>query len=83
MKWMKVLDPTKLDGNEKYDIEDWTIEKLQEFRNQIISEIILSKSNKLIKEAIQGTMGITIHKPSAALQSLYTQVTTEELKKLD
>ncbi|MED6172040.1 hypothetical protein PIB30_046487 [Stylosanthes scabra] len=83
MKWMEMLDPTKLDGNEKYDIEDWTTEKLQEFRNQIISEIILSKSNKLIKEAIQGAMRITIHKPSAALQSPYTQVTTEELKKFN
>ncbi|MED6181013.1 hypothetical protein PIB30_015485 [Stylosanthes scabra] len=83
MKWMEVLDPTKLDGNEKYDIEDWTTEKLQEFRNQIISGIILNKSNKLIKEAIQGAMGITIHKPSAALQSPYTQLTMEELKKLN
>ncbi|MED6121892.1 hypothetical protein PIB30_034424 [Stylosanthes scabra] len=82
MKWMEVLDPTKLDANEKYNIEDWTTEKLQEFRNELISEIILSKSNKLIEDAIQGAMEKTIHKPSAALQSPYVQVTTEELKKL-
>ncbi|MED6185781.1 hypothetical protein PIB30_060392 [Stylosanthes scabra] len=82
MKWMEVLDPTKLAANKKYDIEDWTTEKLEEFRNEIISAIILSKSNKLIKGAIQGAMETTIHKPSAALQSPYVQVTTEELKKL-
>ncbi|MED6164190.1 hypothetical protein PIB30_087301, partial [Stylosanthes scabra] len=82
MKWMEVLDPTKLAANKKYDIEDWTTEKLEEFRNEIISAIILSKSNKLIEGAIQGAMETTIHKPSAALQSPYVQVTTEELKKL-
>ncbi|MED6162009.1 hypothetical protein PIB30_066344 [Stylosanthes scabra] len=82
MKWMEVLDPTKLATNKKYDIEDWTTEKLQEFRNQIISGIILGKSNKLIEGTIQGAMETTIHKPSAALQSPYVQVTTEELKKL-
>ncbi|MED6196271.1 hypothetical protein PIB30_045920 [Stylosanthes scabra] len=82
MKWMEVLDPTKLDANKKYDIEDWTTEKLQEFRNEIVSEIILSKSNKLIEGAIQGAMEMTIHKPSTALQSPYVQVTTEELEKL-
>ncbi|MED6173720.1 hypothetical protein PIB30_062296 [Stylosanthes scabra] len=87
MKWMEVLDPTKLDANKKiYDIEDWTTsemhEKLQEFRNEIVSEIILSKSNKLIEGAIQGAMETTIHKHLAALQSPYVQVTMEELKKL-
>ncbi|MED6172947.1 hypothetical protein PIB30_054635 [Stylosanthes scabra] len=79
---MEVLDPTKLDANKKYDIEDWTTEKLQEFRNEIVSEIILIKSNKPIEGAIQGAIETTIHKPSAALQSPYVQVTTEELKKL-
>ncbi|MED6123202.1 hypothetical protein PIB30_046952 [Stylosanthes scabra] len=82
MKWMEVLDPTKLAANKKYEIEDWTTEKLEEFRNEIISAIILSKSNKLIEGAIQGAMETTIHKPSAALQNSYVQVTTEELEKL-
>ncbi|MED6129331.1 hypothetical protein PIB30_106900, partial [Stylosanthes scabra] len=59
-----------------------TQDKLEEFRNEIISAIILNKSNKLIEGAIQGAMETTIHKPSAALQSPYVQVTTEELKKL-
>ncbi|MED6202542.1 hypothetical protein PIB30_106649 [Stylosanthes scabra] len=77
-----VLDPTKLAANKKYEIEDWTTDKLEEFRNEIISAIILSKSNKLIEGAIQGAMERTIHKPSAALQSPYVQGTTEELKKL-
>ncbi|MED6218387.1 hypothetical protein PIB30_026350 [Stylosanthes scabra] len=47
MAWMEVLNPTRLDAHKKYEIEDWTSEKLQEFRNEIISEILLSKSNKL------------------------------------
>ncbi|MED6140354.1 hypothetical protein PIB30_092358 [Stylosanthes scabra] len=57
-------------------------EQLQEFMNEIISEILLSKSNKLIGKAIPGVIDATIHKPSAALQSPYVQVTTEELNKL-
>ncbi|MED6125534.1 hypothetical protein PIB30_069364 [Stylosanthes scabra] len=52
-------------------------EQLQEFRNEIISEILLSKSNKLILKAIAGAIETTIHKPSAALQSPNVQVTTE------
>ncbi|MED6196527.1 hypothetical protein PIB30_048311 [Stylosanthes scabra] len=90
--WMYVLDKVKknffvIDSRPKeYPGPDRTkinklAEKLEEFRNEIISAIILSKSNKLIEGAIQGVMGTTIHKPSAALQSPYVQVTTEELKK--
>ncbi|MED6209421.1 hypothetical protein PIB30_054530 [Stylosanthes scabra] len=91
--WMYVLDKVKknffvIDSRPKEDPgPDRTkinklAEKLQEFRSEIISAIILSKSNKLIEGAIQGAMETTIHKPSAVLQSPYVQVTTEELKKL-
>ncbi|MED6121965.1 hypothetical protein PIB30_035203 [Stylosanthes scabra] len=91
--WMYVLDKVKKSffvidsrpkedpGPERTKINKFA-EKLQEFRNEIISGIILSKSNKLIKGAIHGAMETTIHKPSAALQSPYVQVTMEELKKL-
>ncbi|MED6138153.1 hypothetical protein PIB30_071601 [Stylosanthes scabra] len=44
-----------------------TQEQLQDFRNEIISEILLSKSNKLVQNAIQGAIWTTIHRPSAAL----------------
>ncbi|MED6183786.1 hypothetical protein PIB30_040913 [Stylosanthes scabra] len=83
MKCMELLDPTKLDASKKYDIEDWTSEQLQDFRNEMISEILLDKSNKLSQKAIEGALGTTIHKPSATLQSPYVQVTTEELNKLN
>ncbi|MED6141422.1 hypothetical protein PIB30_103233, partial [Stylosanthes scabra] len=36
MKWMEVLDPTKLDAHSKYPIDDWNTEDLQGFRNEII-----------------------------------------------
>ncbi|MED6141274.1 hypothetical protein PIB30_101699 [Stylosanthes scabra] len=82
MKWMEVLDPTKLDAHSKYPIEDWSTEDLQWFRNDIIWQIILSSQNLHIQKAIQGAIETTIHKPSAALRSLYVQVNTDELKKL-
>ncbi|MED6112991.1 hypothetical protein PIB30_066912 [Stylosanthes scabra] len=82
MKWMEVLDPTKLDAHSKYPIEDWSTEDLQGFRNEIIWQIILSKQNLHIQKAIQGAIETTIHKPSATLRSPYVQVNTDELKKL-
>ncbi|MED6170919.1 hypothetical protein PIB30_035790 [Stylosanthes scabra] len=82
MKWMEVLDPTKLDAHSRYPIEDWSMEDLQRFRNDIIWQIILSSQNLLIQKAIQGAIETTIHKPSAALRSPYVQVNTDELKKL-
>ncbi|MED6194928.1 hypothetical protein PIB30_033149 [Stylosanthes scabra] len=83
MKWMELLDPTKLNRCKKYDIEDWTSEQLQDFRNEMISEILLGKSNKLSQKALEGALGITIHRPSVALQSPYVQLNTEELNKLN
>ncbi|MED6186977.1 hypothetical protein PIB30_071991 [Stylosanthes scabra] len=64
MKWMEVLDPTKLDANEKYDIEDLTTEKLQEFRNEIISEIISAKATNSLKKPYRGQW----RRPSTNLQ---------------
>ncbi|MED6199255.1 hypothetical protein PIB30_074197 [Stylosanthes scabra] len=82
MKWMEVLDPTKLDAHSRYPIEDWSTEDLQGFRNDIIWQIILSSQNLHIQKAIQGAIETTIHKPSAALRSPYVQVNTDELKNL-
>ncbi|MED6182731.1 hypothetical protein PIB30_031376 [Stylosanthes scabra] len=82
MKWMELLDPTKLDAHSKYPIEDWSTEDLQGFRNEIIWQIILSSHNQHIQKAIQGAIETTIHKSSAALRSPYVQVNTDELKKL-
>ncbi|MED6174497.1 hypothetical protein PIB30_069586 [Stylosanthes scabra] len=82
MKWMEVLDPSKLDAHSRYPIEDWSTEDLQRFRNDIIWQIILSSQNLLIQKAIQGAIETTIHKPSAVLQIPYVQVNTDELKKL-
>ncbi|MED6205712.1 hypothetical protein PIB30_020331 [Stylosanthes scabra] len=83
MKWIELLDPKKLNRCKKYDIEDWTSEELQDFRNEMISEILLGKSNKLSQKALEGALGITIHRPSATLQSPYVQLNTEELNKLN
>ncbi|MED6209143.1 hypothetical protein PIB30_051958 [Stylosanthes scabra] len=52
MKWMEVLDPTKLDAHSKYPIKYWSTEDLQGFRNEIIWQIILSKQNLDIQKAI-------------------------------
>ncbi|MED6107137.1 hypothetical protein PIB30_011152 [Stylosanthes scabra] len=46
-------------------------------------EILVGKSNMLSQKAIEGALGTTIHRPSAALQSPYVQVTMEELNKLN
>ncbi|MED6199929.1 hypothetical protein PIB30_080443 [Stylosanthes scabra] len=83
MKWMELLDPTKLDARIKYPIDDWSTEDHERFRNEIIWQIILSKDNLHVQKAIQGAIDTTIHKPSTALQSPYVQVNTEELKKLN
>ncbi|MED6140683.1 hypothetical protein PIB30_095721 [Stylosanthes scabra] len=82
MKWMEVLDPTKLDAHSRYPIKDWSTEDLQRFRNNIIWQIILSSQNLHIQKAIQRAIETTIHKPLAALRSPYVQVNTDELKKL-
>ncbi|MED6212484.1 hypothetical protein PIB30_083757 [Stylosanthes scabra] len=50
MKWMELLDPTKLDGCKKYDIEDWTSEQLQDFRNEMISESSSAKATNSVKK---------------------------------
>ncbi|MED6148806.1 hypothetical protein PIB30_056377, partial [Stylosanthes scabra] len=82
MKWMEVLDPTKLDAHSRYPIEDWSTEDLQRFRNDVIWQIILSSQNLHIQKVIQGAIETTIHKPSAVLRSPYVQVNRDELKKL-
>ncbi|MED6163079.1 hypothetical protein PIB30_076493 [Stylosanthes scabra] len=55
MKWMEVLDPTKLDAHSKYPIDEST-EDLQRFRNEIIWQIILSKDNLHVQKAIRGAI---------------------------
>ncbi|MED6110834.1 hypothetical protein PIB30_046524 [Stylosanthes scabra] len=80
MKWMEVLDPTKLDAKNPYPIDAWTIDDLQRFRKEMIWRMILSNKNLYIDKAIEGENSIRIQKTSAALQSLFIQVSTEDLK---
>ncbi|MED6176743.1 hypothetical protein PIB30_091150, partial [Stylosanthes scabra] len=80
MKWMDVLDPTKLDESNPYPIDVWTTEELQGFRGEMILRMILSKENLYIDKAIEGANSIRIQKPSAALQSPFLQVSTGDLK---
>ncbi|MED6225462.1 hypothetical protein PIB30_093937 [Stylosanthes scabra] len=80
MKWMEVIEPTQLDATKPYLIDAWSTEELQKFRKEIIWKIILSKENLYVQKAIDGAISTTIHRPSAALQSPYVQVSTGDLK---
>ncbi|MED6154850.1 hypothetical protein PIB30_000354 [Stylosanthes scabra] len=55
-------------------------EDFQKFRKEMIWKIILSKDNLYIQKEIDGAIAKTIHRPSAALQSPYVQVSTGDLK---
>ncbi|MED6163340.1 hypothetical protein PIB30_078921 [Stylosanthes scabra] len=81
MKWMEVLDPTKLDAKNPYPIDSWTTEDLQRFRKEMIWQMMLSNKNLYIDKAIEGAKSIRIQKPSAALQNPFLQVSTEDLKR--
>ncbi|MED6174314.1 hypothetical protein PIB30_067941 [Stylosanthes scabra] len=80
MKWMEVIDPTWIDPTKPYLIDAWSTEDLQKFRKEMIWQIILSKENLYVQKAIDGAKFTTIHRPSAALQSPYVQVSTRDLK---
>ncbi|MED6193767.1 hypothetical protein PIB30_022555 [Stylosanthes scabra] len=53
MKWMKLIDPTKLHGCCTYNIEQWTDPMLNEFRKKIVAKIIMSKENTMRADAIR------------------------------
>ncbi|MED6160782.1 hypothetical protein PIB30_054571 [Stylosanthes scabra] len=80
MKYMDIIDPTKLDEKKPYPIKDLTIEELKEFREEYITRILLSEENLLRDEAIKAAKETVIHKPSAALQSPYVQLSTGDPK---
>ncbi|MED6139484.1 hypothetical protein PIB30_084307 [Stylosanthes scabra] len=76
MKWMELLDAATLSSCYEYK------DKLDGFRREIVSKLILSKENTLRVEAIsqENKMGRQT-KPFAALQSPYVQVSTADLEK--
>ncbi|MED6211611.1 hypothetical protein PIB30_075421 [Stylosanthes scabra] len=56
MKWMELLDPVALSAaftfKLQYSIEEWSQARLDEFRKEIISKLIMSEENTLSVEAI-------------------------------
>ncbi|MED6154165.1 hypothetical protein PIB30_109514, partial [Stylosanthes scabra] len=86
MKWMELLEAATLSGcyayKVRYSLDEWGQDKLDGFRREIVSRLILSKENTLRVDAISqvNKMGRQT-KPSAALQSPYVQVSTAELEK--
>ncbi|MED6158325.1 hypothetical protein PIB30_031743 [Stylosanthes scabra] len=77
---MDLIDPKKLVEKKPYPIVAWTTEELQKFREEYITRILLSEENLLRDESIKAAEETIIHKPSAALQSPYVQVSTGDLK---
>ncbi|MED6172679.1 hypothetical protein PIB30_052257 [Stylosanthes scabra] len=75
MKWMELIDPTKLHGCCTYDIEQWTDPILIKFRKKII----LSKENTMRSDAIRATHEMRRTKPSAALRSPFLPFSTPDL----
>ncbi|MED6177343.1 hypothetical protein PIB30_097332 [Stylosanthes scabra] len=94
---MELLDVAALSAAHtfkiQYNIEEWNEDKLDQFRKEIVSKLIMSKDNTL-NNAINQALNMTWEaitkartrigrqpKPSAALNSPYVQVTTAELDK--
>ncbi|MED6146619.1 hypothetical protein PIB30_036207 [Stylosanthes scabra] len=98
MKWMELLDPAALSAafifKLQYSIEEWSQARLDEFKKEIVSKLIMSEENTLSVEAINQASNMTLEaiteakkkmgrqtKPSATLKSPYVQVSTSELAK--
>ncbi|MED6115500.1 hypothetical protein PIB30_091172 [Stylosanthes scabra] len=98
MKWMELLDAAALSAaytfKLRYSIEECSQDRLDQFRKEIVSKLIMSKDNTLNVETINQTLNMTLEaiakaktkmgrqsKPSAALKSPYIQVSTAELEK--
>ncbi|MED6167986.1 hypothetical protein PIB30_008011 [Stylosanthes scabra] len=79
MKWMELIDPTKLHGCCTYNIEEWTDPMLNEFRKKIVAKTILSKENTMRADAIRAAQEMRRIKPSAALCSPFLQLSTPDL----
>ncbi|MED6140748.1 hypothetical protein PIB30_096409 [Stylosanthes scabra] len=74
IKWMEVLDPTKLDAHSR------RISNGSETTSY--GKSYSPHKTCTYKRPYRGAIETTIHKPSAALRSPYVQVNTDELKKL-
>ncbi|MED6112766.1 hypothetical protein PIB30_064654 [Stylosanthes scabra] len=98
MKWMKLLDVAALSAAHTfklpYNIEEWSQDQLDQFRKDIVANLIMSKENTLNVEAIKQASNMTLEaitetrekmgrkpKPSVALKSPFVQVSTAELEK--
>ncbi|MED6222135.1 hypothetical protein PIB30_061484 [Stylosanthes scabra] len=83
MKWMELIDPTVLkecsSSNKEYNIETWTEPKLDEFRKDIVSKIMLSESNAWRMETMRKANGMRNTRPAAVLRSPYLQVSSADL----
>ncbi|MED6204885.1 hypothetical protein PIB30_012933 [Stylosanthes scabra] len=79
MKWMELIDPTKLHGCCTYNIEQWTDHMLIEFRKKIVAKIILSKKNTMRADAIRAAHEMRRSKPSATLCSPFLPFSTPDL----
>ncbi|MED6187021.1 hypothetical protein PIB30_072450 [Stylosanthes scabra] len=72
MKWMELIDPTKLAGCCTDDIEQWTEEK-------IVTKIIMSKENSIRADAIAAVQNMRVTRPAAALRSPFIPFSTSDL----
>ncbi|MED6219414.1 hypothetical protein PIB30_035630 [Stylosanthes scabra] len=79
MKWMKLIDPTKLHDCCTYNIEQWTDPMLIEFRKKIVTKIILSKENTMRADAIRAAHEMRRTRSSAALRSPFLPFSTPDL----
>ncbi|MED6148042.1 hypothetical protein PIB30_049503 [Stylosanthes scabra] len=83
MKWMELIDPTDLadccEANNGYNIEKWGELKLEEFRKQIVTKILLSRDNEKRMETIRLLNEMRNIKPAAVLRSPYVQVSSADL----
>ncbi|MED6203672.1 hypothetical protein PIB30_001367 [Stylosanthes scabra] len=79
MKWMELIDPTKLHGCCTYDIEQWTDPMLMEFKKKLVAKIILSKDNTKRSDAIRAAHEMRRTKPSATLRSPFLPFSTPDL----
>ncbi|MED6175278.1 hypothetical protein PIB30_076943 [Stylosanthes scabra] len=79
MKWMELIDPTKLHGCCTYNIEQWTDPMLIEFRRKIVAKIIPSKENTMRVDAIRAANEMRRTKPFAVLRSPFLPFSTPDL----
>ncbi|MED6200483.1 hypothetical protein PIB30_085576 [Stylosanthes scabra] len=63
MKWMELLDVAPLSAAHtfkiQYNIEEWNEDRLDQFRKEIVSKLIMSKDNTLNVNAINQALNMT------------------------